>query len=280
MIIEKVLNNNAVTVIDAKTGIEKVVMGNGIGFKKKRGALIDEKSIEKIFQIEDKKDRLRFQQLINEIPKDYFEASEEIIAHAKEKLKRELNEHIFIALTDHLAFAIKRSLSGIDIKNTLLWEIKRIHKVEYDIGVWAVKYIKDRFKVDMPEDEAGFIALHLVTASEGAVMEDTKKRIELVQGMLTLIRLFFSMDIKEEDLAYDRLVTHLKYFARRIVAGEVIQSDDDELLQLIKDKYKKQYECAQKIGAYVKKNYDYDVSDSELIYLSLHLNRITSNIIE
>ncbi|EET86443.1 CAT RNA-binding domain protein [Clostridium carboxidivorans P7] len=39
MVIKKILNNNVVTVIDESTGLEKVIMGRGIAFKKMLGKI-------------------------------------------------------------------------------------------------------------------------------------------------------------------------------------------------------------------------------------------------
>ncbi len=48
MRIEKVLNNNVVISLDA-SGKDVIVMGSGITFQKKRGDIIDQKKIERIF---------------------------------------------------------------------------------------------------------------------------------------------------------------------------------------------------------------------------------------
>ena len=51
MTVEKVINNNIVSAYD-ETGREVVVMGRGIGFGVRAGAVIDNSKIEKVFRIE------------------------------------------------------------------------------------------------------------------------------------------------------------------------------------------------------------------------------------
>ena len=48
MIIQKVINNNVVSTFDSN-GKEVILMGKGIGFRKKTGDELDKTKIEKIF---------------------------------------------------------------------------------------------------------------------------------------------------------------------------------------------------------------------------------------
>lgn len=90
---------------------------------------------------------------MNRIPEEHFIISEKIITYAEEYIGSKLNEHIHIALTDHLSFAIEREQEGIHLKNKLLHEIKILYKQEYEIGLWAIKYIKEKCNIELPIDE-------------------------------------------------------------------------------------------------------------------------------
>jgi len=276
--IEKILNNNVITTIDGETGLEKVIMGRGIAFKKKIGEDIDKAQIEKVFLIENEKENLRFQKLINEIPIEYVQTSEKIISYARKRLDVEFDDHIYVALTDHLAFAIKRALAGIQIENNLLWEIQRIHKKEFGVGLWAIEFIEKELGVRLKEDEAGFIALHLINASIGEIMPNTMNITTIIQDVLNIIKYHFIVEFDEDDLSYDRLITHLKYFAQRIISKKQLAEDEAPFLKLIKENYSDVYKCALKIKTYIQNNYDYVISDGEIVYLSLHLQRVMSSL--
>lgn len=277
MVINKVLNNNVITTMDSITGLEKVIMGRGIAFKKNIGEKIDETKIEKVFQIQNQNENLKFQQLIHEVPLQVIKLSEEIISYAQSELKTAFDEHIYVALTDHLAFAIKRSRTGMDIKNPLLWEIQRIHQDAYKVGLWAIEYIENKLKVKMLEDEAGFIALHLVNASLGEDMTDTMNITAIVQDILNIVKYHFSIEYDEGDISYNRLITHLKFFAKRVLQKkEVSEEEEAPFIQVIKEHCKKEYECALKIKAYVEKNCDYHINEDEIVYLSMHLQRVVA----
>ncbi|URZ05011.1 BglG family transcription antiterminator LicT [Clostridium felsineum] len=278
MVIKKILNNSAVTTIDDATNIEKVVMGKGIAFQKKTGDIVNEDKIEKIFSIENKNDNLKFQSLISEVPIEHIKVSENIISYAKRKLDTKFDEHIYIALTDHLSFAFKRYSKGIKIKNNLLWDIKRIYKNEYNIGMWAIEYIKGEIGIKMDEDEAGFIALHLIDASLNESMDNTINITEIIDSILSIIKYYFSIEFNEEDMSYDRLLTHLKYFAQRVVSGKVTREEEKSFLKMVKDNYKEAYRCVSKIKDFIEKNYDYEVKSGEIVYLTLHVQRVISSL--
>ena len=53
----------------------------------------------------------------------------------------------------------------IDLPNVVLSETKAIYKKEYQLGLWAIKLIKEKIGIQLEEAEAGYIALHLVNFS-------------------------------------------------------------------------------------------------------------------
>lgn len=165
MRIAKVLNTNAVLAHNEK-GTEILVLGNGIGFKKKVGDPIEQSKIEKRFSITDQAHLNRFVELLKAIPKRYFIVAEEIIDYARaEYPDNQLKETISLSLVDHLHNAINNSLQGIVIPNTLLTDIERFYPNEYSIGRFGLDIVYQNFGVRLPNDEIGFIAMHFVMAN-------------------------------------------------------------------------------------------------------------------
>jgi beta-glucoside operon transcriptional antiterminator len=269
--IHKILNNNAVVVLD--NGQEKIVMGSGIAFQKRKNDIIPNAKIEKIFVMEEENEK--FQELLRTLPEEHIEIAEEIISYAEGELKAPLNNHIHIALTDHLSFAIERLQQGYRIQNKLLNEIKVLYKKEYQIGLWAKKLIKERLGVDIPDDEVGHIALHIHTAKMDTVsMNKTLQQTTLIREMIEIIERELHIKIDEESISYQRLLTHLRFAINRIENHEMFHSMDSEMLELIKTKYQKEFECAAKIAKYAKQEYNLKLPKSELAYITLHIQRL------
>lgn len=276
MIVEKVLNNNVVVSIDPRTRKEVILMGSGIAFNKKPGQLIDTKRIEKTFTVDDENLGNKIKKLINQIPDGIFELTDEIITQAIIELKVELDKQVYVSLADHIAFAVKRFKNDIIIKNELLNEIRRVHRNEFRVSLWAVDYINKRLNIQLPEDEAGFIALHFVNAS---YKETTMKSVEstkIIKDVLNIIKYYFTIELDEDDLNYDRLLTHLKYFAKRIVNNNQHNSTDSSFVKVISSTYPESYGCAIKIGEYILMHNKYKVNDDELVYLTMHIQRVIS----
>ena len=140
MKILKIINNNVVSACDEK-GKEIVVMGKGLGFGKKSGDILDELKIEKKFSMPDES-VTRLEELLRDIPYEYIQTANKIIAMAKEKYGMKLSKIIYITLTDHLNFAITRLKKGIVVENALLWEIKRFYQREFEAGKSALEIVK------------------------------------------------------------------------------------------------------------------------------------------
>ncbi|MGE7168393.1 BglG family transcription antiterminator LicT [Bacillus altitudinis] len=272
MIISKVINNNVVSAYDDEQH-ELVIMGRGIAFQKKSGDPIDEERIEKVFSIQNKDISEKFKTLLYDIPIEYMQVCEAIIDHARTTLNKNLNDSIYVTLTDHITFAIERHQKGMDIKNALLWEIKRLYKEEFMCGVEAIRIIQDKLNIHLPEDEAGFIAMHIVNAELNEEMPNVIQITKLIQDILNIVKYHFQIDLDEESLNYFRFVTHLKFFGQRLFNETQMENQNEFLYEVVKEKNTAAFQCAEKINDYVQKEYNRSLIEDEMLYLTLHIDR-------
>lgn len=274
MIINKVVNNNIVSVIE--DGTEKIVMGRGLGFQKKSGDRIEEAKVEKIFVMHDENHSHKFKELVVDIPIEHMILGDEIINYAKQILGKKLSDLIYISLTDHIYTSIERLKEGIAVKNALLWDIQRFYPDEYKIGEFGLRLIKEKFDVQLPDDEAGFIALHIVNAEQkGGKYEEVVEVSTIMHEIANIVKYEFNRDFDEDSVYYYRFITHLKFFAKRVV-GENTYNDEieDDLFALIKRKYRNSYNCVQKIKDFLIKVHNYEISEEEEMYLTIHIERV------
>ena len=273
MKIDKIINNNIVSAIEAD-GKEVVIMGRGLGFGMKPGKEIPEGKIEKVFRLDSQNSTDKFKELLANLPLEHIQASTEIINYAKSVLNRRLNQSIYITLTDHINFAIERFKERMVFTNPLLNEIKTFYKEEYLVGEYAVALIERRIGITLPVDEAGFIALHIVNAEYNTAMRDTIDITTLIQNVVKIVKEYFSMDLDETSLNYQRFVTHLRFLAQRIIGGEMLNSENPEFNQLISQMYPEEYACSLKLKDYIQVTYHHDVTEEETAYLAVHIKRI------
>lgn len=273
MKINKIINNNVISVI--QNNHERVVMGKGIGFQKQEGDIVEESKIEKIFNLSNEEISERFKTLLIEVPIEVVQAVEKIIEVAKVKYHKDLSDTIYVALTDHINFAIERQQEGMAIKNGLLWEIKKFYPSEYEIGMRALDWIYEIVGVTLPVDEAAFIAIHLLNAEHNN-FADFNQVTEMVQNILSLVKYHFRLDFDEESLTYFRFVTHLKFLAQRIISEHPLDTREVELYDIVKEKYKDAFKCVKKIENFLLKKYQYDMTHDEALYLTIHIQRLIS----
>lgn len=271
MIIRKVLNNSTVMVCD-ENQTEHIVFGKGIAFGKSKGDSIEVSSISKKFTLHDSKGEQLYH-LIERIPENCFQISQEIIEYTEAQLKKSLNDSIYFTLTDHIAFIIERYKQGFLPANPLKWEIQRYYKAEYKIAGKAVELINDEFDIQLNEDETASIAMHIVNAELDMHLHESMEMIELMNGIMQIIHYHIEFIQDENDLNYQRLITHLKFFVQRIINRKQHEADNI-LFDIVTKNYPKAYEITEKIQIYITKKTNYVISKDELTYLTIHLQRL------
>lgn len=272
-VIDRVINNNVVVILDLADK-ERVIMGKGVGYQKKPGDILDEKNIEKTFVLSTEMESIHFLKLAREMPYEYMKVSMNIVAYAENSLNKKLNESIHYLLMDHLNFAIERIGKGIIIPNTMLWEIKHYYSHEFRIGQEAVEIIRRHIGVELPEEEAGFIALHILNGEMDLDIHASREMTKMIQNVFSIVRFHFQIVIDEESLDYERFATHLKFFIQRAMQGKHSRMWEKELMEMICFRYQEAYLCAGKVREYIERTTPYEVADEEMVYLCVHIQRL------
>lgn len=277
MKIKKVLNNNVVVSLNSRNQ-EIVVMGRGLAFQKKVGETIDAEKIEKTFVLETHGISEKLTNLLRDISEKYLNISVRILEYAKSQLPYKLDEYLYVALTDHISFAISRYKQGIHLKNPLLWEIRKFYKNEFQVAVKALEIIKEETGIELGEDEAASIALHLVNSQlSGENVATAIQVTEMVNTILNIVKYHFKMELDENSINYERFLTHLRFFAIRFIREEKLEESVDEFFfEQIKIKYPEAYACTQKIKTYLEKQFHFELTKDEELYLTVHIYRVTS----
>ena len=268
MQVERIINNNVVSAYDHK-GKEVVIMGKGIGFHAKQGKDIDPTLIEKIFYLESQNAVDKFKELVENLPLEHIQVSNEIITYADKVLDCKLN----ITLTDHINFAIERFRQEMLFDNPLLWDVQRLYRQEYLIGEYAVALIDKRLGIRLPVDEAASIALHIVNAEYNTVMSQTMNITKLLPQVLQIVKDDFGIVLEPNSLHYERFVTHLRDLVQRILSREQLDNIDMEFCEMVKNLYPLEYRCSEKITDYLMASFEDVIVVEELAMLSIHIRR-------
>ena len=277
MRIKKVINNNILCAVDDH-GNELIVTGRGIGFQRQRGEIIDPATVERTYRMEEKTGQRKLVELVEKIPIEHLTLTENLIEHIKSQIPQKLNETLLVTLADHISFAIARKEQGIEFSNPLKGAIMCYYPTEYHLGQYCLKVIRDHLGVALHQDEAAFIALHIVNAELNTNMSEMYDITKLIEGTISVVEYFYQKQFDRESLDFNRFVVHLRYFAQRLFQGKILedaQGEQDEVFrQLIIKNCKEHFKCAQCVAEYIRNTYHKNLSDEELTYLTIHLKRI------
>lgn len=278
MEIKKVFNNNVVLTQNGE-GQEMVVMGRGLAFQKKAGEMLDEEQVEKTFVLDNRGVSDKIGELLREVSEEYLTIADRIISLAKDRLGAGLDDYAYVALMDHISFAVTRHKQGMILRNALIWEIKKYYKEEFAIGLQALDIIEQETGIRMEEDEAASIALHLVNSRvSGEGLDSAVQIVKVVNDTLNIVKYHYKMEIDETSINYERFLTHLRFFAIRLVRRErtEVLPGDDFMFTQVKSRYPEAFACSQKVASYVEKTFSWPVSNDEKVYLTIHIHRVTS----
>lgn len=277
MRIKKVINNNTLCVVD-NAGCELIIAGRGIGFQRHRGEIIDPAVAERTYRMEEKSGQRKLRELVEKIPLEHLELTEELIAEIRTRIPQKLNESLLITLADHISFAIQRKEQGVEFQNPLKGAIMCYYPAEYQMGRYCLRVIREKLGVELCEDEAAFIALHIVNAELNTNISEMYEITRLIDGAIEVVEYFYHKKFDRDSLDFSRFVVHLRYFAQRLfqdkMLGEAPEQRDELFHELILKNCKEHYKCAQCIAEYIRNTWHKELPEEELTYLTIHLKRI------
>lgn len=214
----RVFSNNAV--LATHDGTEQVIVGRGVGFGRHAGDSIEHGPHR--YYVEASPDRIGFLQTLNEVPSRTLEVLSQALDMASDILD-DLHPSVYIVLTDHLVFAVQRLKEGQVIHNTLSQEIKAVFPVEFAAAESVLHYINVNLGIELPEDEAAFIALHLNAARTGVTVKQPLEQANALAEIVQKIGAKFG--ISQPDAASAELVSVLAKTRQRLVEGRYRKND-------------------------------------------------------
>ena len=266
----KALNNNVLLAYDPASGQEVVVVGRGLGFKVSGPLSPGDPRIEKIFRLDESRNRKRFLRLTETLSGSVIGVAEEILHLAAGRFGP-LGEEAHLTLAEHIAATVDRVRQGMPIPNPFLAQIQLLYPEEYALAGQAVEMIASRLGVSLPEEEQGILALHLL----GARRRESPKVVARYQALIRESAAFLAEEAgiawSEDDPHLARVLLHLRLAVELIVSGK---GETNPVLDRIRSEYPDAFARARRLGDYMAQRLGRPVSDDEVGYLALHLLRL------
>ncbi|UXS67005.1 transcription antiterminator [Staphylococcus chromogenes] len=273
-LIKKVLNNNVLICEYRKE--EVIVIGKGLGFNQKPGKYIEpDKVIEKIFTLQNKQEQDHYKMVLEHTDEDVVKAIIESVQLIMAHFDLSQNESFIVSLTDHIVFALKRYQQNQFIQNPFLSETKYSYPEAYKIAKRVVARINLQLNVDFPDDEVGFIALHIASQTNQIDIEQTQQVPKLIKTAVKIIEHDLQIKIPVQSIQYQRFVRHIHFLLQRVRNGERAHVELN-FETLLKSQYPLCYNIAVKIVKMIQTQSSVEVYQAEIAYLTMHIQQLST----
>lgn len=221
----RVFSNNAVLVrmpggVPGEDQTDEVVMvGRGIGFQRKPGDEISLATADRQY-MELSPDKVQFLRSVQSIDSVVMETISDAVDLAVDLLG-ELHPSVYVVLAEHISFAVQRAGLGETIRNSLVNEIRASFPLEFRAAELVVGYLNSNVEgIDLPVDEAAFIALHLNAARQGVTVKQPLATANALAGLIRYVCVRLNATTTSLDGTPDRtLAIELTRLSKRADAG-------------------------------------------------------------
>jgi mannitol operon transcriptional antiterminator len=198
-----------------------------------------------------------------------------ILEGYEESLSRRLTESAYMGLNIHLAIAVQRVIGGerIVIRGEILRELKQ--DIQFEIARAIGEQIEHTFCLKFPEDELGYITMHLKGSKlKTGSMTDQNDLIlsnfevtQLTARMITKFKQLSGYDLSDDDGLLIGLVAHLRPAITRLKLSLEIRNP---LLDKIQEMYSEIYLMSQQSARLMEEKYNILLPPSEIGFLAMH----------
>lgn len=126
------------------------------------------------------------------------------------------DKQLVIALTDHITFAYKRLKQNQIISNPFAMETKHLYSEAYDIATQVIQRLNEKLDVTFPDDEIGFIALHIASNKEDLPMSEISLINKMISKCVLIIENDIGYPVNPRTVQYQRFIRHIQFLIRRL----------------------------------------------------------------
>ncbi|NQD86436.1 PRD domain-containing protein [Paenarthrobacter sp. CM16] len=161
----------------------------------------------------------------------------------------DIADSFVIGISDHISTAIERARSGHALDMPLVAEMPYAFPKETGIAREVLHLIRDRTDVELPDEEAAALALHIVNARFSSTeMPTTFKLARVLQEYLQIAGDTFAVDLDPSSVSVARFATHLRFLITRLQSGTQQEDASEFLWNAAKTARPREHSCAVSVG--------------------------------
>ena len=277
--VHQVLNNNVVVILD-DSGVERVLMGRGLGFKVRPKDLVDVDKVEKTFVLERGEKGESQRLLLQDAPYEVLSAATAGVGAAEKCMGRSLGRSITLAVIDHLQYLLERMDKGLTISTSAMPELRVIHPEESRAGVAMIQAVSQVLGRELPEDEGVFLTMHILNATRDEPGRNSALLFSRVHQVVSTIEESLaergSPGLDHSSMDYARFVLHIKFLIQRVLEGTMLRGNHSAMYEVASNSYPGSHALALEVKGMVASKWEVELTDEELLYLIVHIERLST----
>ncbi|HBF36750.1 MAG TPA: hypothetical protein DDW50_05460 [Firmicutes bacterium] len=200
---------------------------------------------------------------------------EELVRGMEHDIGQKLADSAYVGLIVHLAIAIQRIIQNEDIvmNRQLMEELKQ--SKEYAAAAKLALGMESLFTIKIPEDEIGYIAMHIKGTKTGIISGDVNTSniynedlVKLANAIIKVAETETGKFLSQNEKLLTGLVNHLGPALSRLRMKLEIRNP---LYEEIKSHYPELLELAGKCVVVVEKQVGMKIPEQEIGYIAMHL---------
>lgn len=245
----------------------------------------DENEDEKIDTLDYRIDFSNYKKIKAVFPKIDLIFIQNVIQESEKKLGFYFTDQAFLNLITHIAIAIERikDKKSVSLNANHLESLKSEN--EYNIAKWMVNELSKKFKVTFPEEEIGYISMHILGAKvqgnyaaneyKDLLEKYDKDYVYIAKSIISMSSEILNIDLTEDIGLLTRLVLHLRPTIMRLRYGLKLKNP---MLSRIKEEYTSIFGAAWACSTIFEKRLGVAINEDEVGYIALHLALSVQNI--
>ena len=165
------------------------------------------------------------------------------------------------------------------LRTPLAYDIQHLYPNEYKLGRSALHMLRRRLQVELPEQEAVSITLHIINAeAENGDMHATMQGAQVISELTEIVEDSFGITLDRGSFNYSRFAMHLRYLVQRMMQGKPLPADagSRDLFLTVRRQYPEIYACTRRISQHLADRYGWTCTEEEELYLTMHIHHVKS----
>ncbi|AJQ28429.1 BglG family transcription antiterminator [Pelosinus fermentans] len=223
-------------------------------------------------------DIVDYEKIKSMFPKINLYTIQRIIQEAEKELGLYFTDQAFLNLITHMAITIERLKNHKSVSSTENYFESLKKEREYTVARWVVNELSKEFKVSFPEEEIGYISIHMMGAKiqEHYDAEESSAIIEnydvdftdMAKSIISMSSEILDVDLTKDEGLLTRLVLHLRPTVMRLKYGLRLTNP---ILSRIKEEYTNIFGVAWACNSIFENKFGVTINEDEVGYLVLHL---------